>query len=334
MSQRKGAMAAAVTASKHREDQEAMMVELRRGPWTLEEDNLLMNYIACHGEGRWNLLARCSGLKRTGKSCRLRWLNYLKPDIKRGNLTPEEQLLILELHSKWGNRWSRIAQHLPGRTDNEIKNYWRTRLLEKMAAHHHGDGELPPPLHPSHNIAGTASSRSPPAHGSQQEDPSSSAPAASGHYLQQVDPSPSTSTTSGSTTSAALPPVPCFSESELRWVVDQYGAAYGYTDDLDLDGGAGVVDDDSAAAAALDSLGLDGLDLGPADGGVYSDATLLDYLNATCAGGTTVMTMMGGVHGAAGGGDGDYGPSPWRTDELGQTARKLGDPQHQWRGGI
>jgi transcription factor MYB, plant len=61
MSQRKGAMAAAVTASKHREDQEAMMVELRRGPWTLEEDNLLMNYIACHGEGRWNLLARCSG---------------------------------------------------------------------------------------------------------------------------------------------------------------------------------------------------------------------------------------------------------------------------------
>ncbi|WOL02836.1 Myb-related protein P-like [Canna indica] len=106
-------------------------MELRRGPWTLEEDTLLIHYIACHGEGRWNLLARCSGLKRTGKSCRLRWLNYLKPDIKRGNLTPEEQLLILELHSKWGNRWSRIAQHLPGRTDNEIKNYWRTRVQKQ-----------------------------------------------------------------------------------------------------------------------------------------------------------------------------------------------------------
>ncbi|KAA8542717.1 hypothetical protein F0562_023784 [Nyssa sinensis] len=109
-------------------------VELRRGPWTFEEDSLLIRYIACHGEGRWNLLAKRSGLRRTGKSCRLRWLNYLKPDVKRGNLTPQEQLLILDLHSKWGNRWSKIAQHLPGRTDNEIKNYWRTRV-QKQARH-------------------------------------------------------------------------------------------------------------------------------------------------------------------------------------------------------
>ncbi|KAJ8421664.1 hypothetical protein Cgig2_007969 [Carnegiea gigantea] len=108
-------------------------MELRRGPWTVEEDLALINYIATHGEGRWNSLARSAGLKRTGKSCRFRWLNYLRPDVRRGNITLEEQLLIIELHSCWGNRqsldlWSKIAQYLPGRTDNEIKNCWRTRV--------------------------------------------------------------------------------------------------------------------------------------------------------------------------------------------------------------
>ncbi|KAG0516792.1 hypothetical protein BDA96_09G033900 [Sorghum bicolor] len=127
-----------VVAGSSSDDDEAAAVavgaDLRRGPWTVDEDILLVNYIAAHGEGRWNSLARSAGLKRTGKSCRLRWLNYLRPDVRRGNITAEEQLLILDLHSRWGNRWSKIAQHLPGRTDNEIKNYWRTRV-QKHARH-------------------------------------------------------------------------------------------------------------------------------------------------------------------------------------------------------
>ncbi|XVF66372.1 hypothetical protein PTKIN_Ptkin10aG0030500 [Pterospermum kingtungense] len=103
----------------------------RKGPWTAEEDRLLIKYVKLHGEGRWNSVARLAGLKRNGKSCRLRWVNYLRPDLKRGHITPHEESIILELHARWGNRWSTIARSLPGRTDNEIKNYWRTHFKKK-----------------------------------------------------------------------------------------------------------------------------------------------------------------------------------------------------------
>nr|GMD81673.1 myb-related protein 305 [Ipomoea batatas] len=76
----------------------------RKGPWTAEEDRLLVEYVRFHGEGRWNSVARFAGLKRNGKSCRLRWVNYLRPDLKRGQITPHEERIIVELHARWGNR--------------------------------------------------------------------------------------------------------------------------------------------------------------------------------------------------------------------------------------
>ncbi|KAL6912111.1 hypothetical protein ACP4OV_000916 [Aristida adscensionis] len=105
---------------------------LKKGPWTTEEDQKLMEYIQKHGHGSWRALPKLAGLNRCGKSCRLRWTNYLRPDIKRGKFTQEEEQTILQLHSVLGNKWSAIAKHLPGRTDNEIKNFWNTHLKKKL----------------------------------------------------------------------------------------------------------------------------------------------------------------------------------------------------------
>ncbi|KAK4764269.1 hypothetical protein SAY87_013707 [Trapa incisa] len=103
-----------------------------KGAWTKEEDERLISYIKRHGEGSWRSLPRAAGLLRCGKSCRLRWINYLRPDLKRGNFTEEEDELIISLHSVLGNKWSVIASRLPGRTDNEIKNYWNTHIKRKL----------------------------------------------------------------------------------------------------------------------------------------------------------------------------------------------------------
>ncbi|KAE8654838.1 Transcription factor MYB51 [Hibiscus syriacus] len=105
---------------------------LRKGTWTPEEDRKLTAYVTRYGCWNWRQLPKYAGLARCGKSCRLRWLNYLRPNIKRGNFSRKEEETIIRLHESLGNRWSAIAAELPGRTDNEVKNHWHTTLKKRF----------------------------------------------------------------------------------------------------------------------------------------------------------------------------------------------------------
>ncbi|XP_059668217.1 transcription factor MYB60-like [Cornus florida] len=124
---------------------------IKKGPWTPEEDIILVSYIQEHGPGNWRAVPSNTGLLRCSKSCRLRWTNYLRPGIKRGNFTPHEEGMIIHLQALLGNKWAAIAKYLPQRTDNDIKNYWNTHLKKKIKRY---QAALNPQMEsPDHNSA-------------------------------------------------------------------------------------------------------------------------------------------------------------------------------------
>ncbi|XP_062185942.1 transcription factor MYB30-like [Phragmites australis] len=123
---------------------------VKRGPWSQEEDAILKSFVERFGNaGSWIALPQKAGLKRCGKSCRLRWLNYLGPELRHGGFTDEEDNLILSLYGEIGSKWSVIASRLPGRTDNDVKNYWNTKLKKRYMAITREERQPSPPPPPS-----------------------------------------------------------------------------------------------------------------------------------------------------------------------------------------
>ncbi|XP_018462123.2 transcription factor MYB65 isoform X2 [Raphanus sativus] len=120
------------------------VLNLKKGPWTSTEDGVLIDYVKRHGEGNWNNVQKHTSLARCGKSCRLRWANHLRPNLKKGAFSKEEEQVIVEMHARMGNKWAQMAELLPGRTDNEIKNYWNTRIKRRQRA---GLPLYPPGVH-------------------------------------------------------------------------------------------------------------------------------------------------------------------------------------------
>ncbi|KAF8678608.1 hypothetical protein HU200_046226 [Digitaria exilis] len=119
--------------------------KVKRGPWSQEEDVILRSFVERFGNaGNWIALPQKAGLRRCGKSCRLRWLNYLRPELRHGGFTDEEDNLILSLYGEMGSKWSVIASRLAGRTDNDVKNYWNTKLKKRYLASTREEKRPPP----------------------------------------------------------------------------------------------------------------------------------------------------------------------------------------------
>lgn len=102
--------------------QKVLRPGLVKGHWKKEEDDIITQCVQV-GKKKWSEIAALIP-GRIGKQCRERWLNHLDPTIKKGPFSEEEMRILMEMHAEHGTKWSEIAKHLPGRSENTLKNKW------------------------------------------------------------------------------------------------------------------------------------------------------------------------------------------------------------------
>jgi hypothetical protein len=115
---------------------------LVKGNWTAEEDEKILNWVRVSGANAWTKLAE-SMPGRIGKQVRERYHNSLNPGVTKSDWSEAEDALVIQLQGQWGNKWAKIAECLPGRTDNSIKNRWNSTLRKRSP--HAMFRELPQP---------------------------------------------------------------------------------------------------------------------------------------------------------------------------------------------
>ncbi|KAJ9702355.1 hypothetical protein PVL29_004203 [Vitis rotundifolia] len=111
--------------------QKVLNPELVKGPWSKEEDEVIIELVNKYGAKKWSTIAQhLPG--RIGKQCRERWHNHLNPAINKEAWTQEEELALVRAHQIYGNKWAELTKFLPGRTDNAIKNHWNSSVKKKL----------------------------------------------------------------------------------------------------------------------------------------------------------------------------------------------------------
>ncbi|XP_044463925.1 transcription factor MYB3R-1 [Mangifera indica] len=114
--------------------QKVLNPELVKGPWSKEEDEIIIELVNKFGPKKWSTIAQhLPG--RIGKQCRERWHNHLNPSINKEAWTQEEELALIRAHQIYGNKWAELTKFLPGRTDNAIKNHWNSSVKKKLESY-------------------------------------------------------------------------------------------------------------------------------------------------------------------------------------------------------